>query len=100
MKAVVRNPELRNEFKSGICFILCPIEGVRLTVPGKCMCRSAKRITAIAAEAMPVSTGKTQLFLHGFASNYLLLIVPAKSEWIVRIPAFIADLRNAFEKLC
>ena len=62
------------------------------------MCWLAKRIGAIATERMPVGTGKTQIFFHGFARYYFIFIIPAIGKRIIAFRAFIFYLAYAFKK--
>ena len=60
---------------------------------------STKGITALPREGMPIGHGEAQMLFEAFAHDHFIGVVMAKGKLIVRLQAFILNLRNALEEI-
>ena len=91
VEAIIQGTDFYEKVERRIHLGFGLLDRIADTAPREKVRRTAERIAPVGTERMPVGNRKAQLFLHGFASDYAVCIIPVKRQRIFRIRAFVLD---------
>ena len=92
VETVVRGADLNEKVERRIHLRLGLFNRISNSGPRENMCRRTELIASVCTERVPIGDRKTQLLLQGFTSDDTILVIPTKSQRILRLRTFVFDL--------